>query len=117
MEYSVVYTLEYMVNTYQVDAKTDYKNQFINMVYENERNIFSSYKLSFPSDFNDYLNHFKNYNYDDMCAYFSPGDNFCYSIAQGILSKGLRTSVVSLVENNRDIISVFDKSNKTAAGV
>lgn len=114
LKYSFVFTLEYMVNQNFVGTGSQsLKEIYINLVYQNERDIFSSYKESFPSQFSGYKDTFKNYNYDDMCAHYVKKDTECPQVGQGILTKGLRTSVVSLVESNRDIVSDFQQLNKT----
>lgn len=101
LKYSVVFTLEYMIDPAFVGTGEDsLKERYINLVYQNERDIFSSYKESYPSQYTKYKDTFKNYNYDDMCANYNSADQQCKNIAQGILTKGLRTSIVSLVESN-----------------
>lgn len=78
------------------------KEIFTNLIYENERDIFTSYKETYPSEFSDYLDLFKLINYDDICTYSDEGNKNkedCKSVSKGILEKGLRTSIVSLAES------------------
>jgi len=94
------------------------KEIFTNLIYENERDIFTSYKETYPSEFSDYLDLFKLINYDDICTYSDEGNKNkedCKSVSKGILEKGLRTSIVSLAENTRDLISKFRTSAKELA--
>lgn len=52
-----------------------------------------------------------------MCENYDSSDTVCSTVSSGILSKGLRTSIVSLVESDRDIISQYeelDLTNSTA---
>jgi hypothetical protein len=51
------------------DANVSLREDFINLVYENEREIFTSFQLSYPSQLTPYMILFQNINYDDICTY------------------------------------------------
>jgi hypothetical protein len=44
------------------------KESYFNSIYENERNISTSVKGSFPTDFSTYLSQFTSYYYGDLCS-------------------------------------------------
>ena len=52
-----------------------------------------------------------------MCLHSKTGghtqEGECSKIQGGILDKGLRTSIVALSENTRDLLVEFRKTNKT----
>ena len=101
-------------------------------IYTNEGLISNSIKQSFPGAFSTYISTFYNYNMNDTCqfGYASQPINLtsknhnlilinkyvidCKNINSGLISKGLQTSIIFIVEENRDIISGFNvnKSNE-----
>lgn len=114
VKYNVMFTLEEIVNgaIQSEEGVPDMKEMFTNLIYENERDIFTSYKETYPSEFSDYLDLFKLINYDDICTYSKFGSSptqsaDCKNVSKGILEKGLRTSIVSLAESNLFSFSFF----------
>lgn len=52
IKYNVLFTLEEIVlNSAQLDGSVNLRESFSDRVYQNERDIFASYKLSYPSQF------------------------------------------------------------------
>ena len=87
-------------------------------IYTNEGLISNSIKQSFPSAFSTYLSTFYNYNLNDTCqfGYANQPTNLtsknynlilinkyvidCKNINSGLISKGLQTSIIFVVEEN-----------------
>ena len=82
----------------------DLRELYTDRIYQNERDIFESYRGSYPSEFDSYKSSFTDVNYGGICSNSFPKNSpsvkaDCLAVYKGILEKGLRTSIVSLVES------------------
>ena len=108
-----------------LDNGVDILNLYQQRMYNNEREVFSSLQSSFPASFDDYLSQFNKFNYEDLCdIQFSYGKNnlqldtytsnskLCKQTANGLLTKGLRTSLVSMVLSTSQLVSMNTTKSK-----
>lgn len=84
--------------------------RFDKKLYENEREIYSSLQETYPGAFDYYKEKFYQFNYENLCiqkfAYCKTivvsflvnftMDIECENINNGLLKKGLRTTVISI---------------------
>ena len=91
------------------------KEYFTNLIYQNENDIFATYKQDYPSEFDQYKTSFKSYNYDNLCANFTWTPPLtkadCAQINDKIIEKGLRIAIVSYTEDTRKLLSEYWFSN------
>ncbi|KAL4459259.1 hypothetical protein ABPG73_001296 [Tetrahymena malaccensis] len=109
-EYVLLFALEQIVMMKPISYKneTDLRAYYTSLVYDISKQISSSGQQSFPSAFNPYLNQYNATEYGDICSTNSSfNSQDCETIQNGILSKGLQTSIVSLIEGIRDYIVDF----------
>ncbi|EGR33302.1 PAS domain S-box family protein [Ichthyophthirius multifiliis] len=113
LKYNLLYTFEQISTNLiqQDDNKQDLKEQFTQKIYQNENDIFNSYKESYPSEFDKYKDNFRIINYDNLCENFtwdSPlNEKECASIDDKIIEKGLRIAIVSYAEDTRKLLTQF----------
>jgi PAS domain S-box-containing protein len=122
LRFTVLYTLEEIVQSKSLvypDIGQDAFGYYIDTVYDVEGAISSSIKNGYPSDFTNYINTFINYNLNDTCywAYGVGSANYtaCEAVNAGMISKGLQTSVVYTIEEDRSALSYYGNSNKAAS--
>lgn len=97
------------------------RNVYTTNAYSCE-NAINTKEMTFPGEFDTFAYYWVNYNLNDTCANYyhdSSGilnDDFhldtydlleCKSIGNGILQKGLKQSVVYVIEQERDLVSNF----------
>ncbi|EGR31213.1 PAS domain S-box family protein, partial [Ichthyophthirius multifiliis] len=78
------------------------QNQYIERIYDNEKQLFSSFKALSSIYFQDYYSKFNELNSQNICEKSNNLSNqtaICSQVFDGILTKGLRTSVVFYTEN------------------
>lgn len=51
-----------------MEGDKNLRKAFETLVYENERDIFTSLKENYPAQYDTYNNYFQNFNYEDLCA-------------------------------------------------
>lgn len=69
IKYTVYFTVEEVVTgLQQLENGTDNRAKFSALVYENERDIFTSLKETYPAQFDDYQSRFQAFNYENLCA-------------------------------------------------
>ena len=103
----MLYTIEEIVTGKKVSFPQmkidDLRNNFTDLVYENEKKIYQSFKQSYPSAFDNYLTKFVLIDASDLCTnvvgIVDPAK--CSLIFNGILLRGLRTSIVSFTESKK----------------
>ncbi|EAR83936.2 PAS domain S-box protein (macronuclear) [Tetrahymena thermophila SB210] len=109
-EYVLLFAIEQIVMMKPISYKneTDLRAYYTSLVYDISKQISSSGQQSFPSAFSSYLNQYNATEYGDICSTNSSfNSQDCETIQNGILSKGLQTSIVSLIEGIRDYIVDF----------
>ncbi|CAD8045670.1 unnamed protein product [Paramecium sonneborni] len=96
LKYSIYFTIEQILQT------TNYKEQYIEALYENERLCLESLQQSFSSKFDPYLSLYNLFNLQSLCLQKFETDQFildvnqCSVLSGGILDRGLRNSITSL---------------------
>jgi uncharacterized membrane protein len=87
---------------------------YLNQVYATENAVTTSLQQKFPSQFSNYMTSLVNYNLGDVCSWYYNASlglqwsqAICETVDSGIISKGLQTSIVHIVEQDRQVISNF----------
>ncbi|CAD8137448.1 unnamed protein product [Paramecium pentaurelia] len=96
LKYSIYFTLE------QILQSTNYKEEYIEALYENERLCLESLQQSFSSKFDPYISLYNQFNLQSLCLQSFSTEQFvldvnqCSILSGGILDRGLRNSITSL---------------------
>jgi len=82
-------------------AKDNYRIDYINRVYANQKLINSGFNEHFPGEFDTYFKKLRIYSYEDMCTSYHTNDPVglatCVSLANGKLQLGLIQAEVWLM--------------------
>lgn len=95
------------------------RQDYMDRVFQNDQELFNSLDGDFPSTFDSYKSAFEAYNLQDLCQNYykivDPSDySKCINISNGLLQKGLRIAITSILQNTDDVIKDFyitDRSN------
>ncbi|CAK79207.1 unnamed protein product (macronuclear) [Paramecium tetraurelia] len=122
MMYRVVYGIEDIIQEKSITIDNVWMQQsYHTLIYDAERDVFESYK-SFPlSGFDTYQQYYDWFNFNDMCSnitLMSPLDTTitesgCRQVQNGILEKGLRTSVINLALYSNDSLKITGNNTKS----
>ncbi|CAD8114609.1 unnamed protein product [Paramecium primaurelia] len=121
MMYRVVYGVEDIIQQKSINIDNVWMQQtYHTLIYDAERDVFESYK-SFPlTGFDSYKQYYDWFNFNDMCSnitLMSPMDitvteQGCRQVQNGILEKGLRTSVINLALYSNDSLKISGNNTK-----
>ncbi|EGR30230.1 PAS domain S-box family protein [Ichthyophthirius multifiliis] len=113
LKFNLLFTLEEIVEGIPIQYENqDLRKFYANQIHENQKQVYFSFKGGFSYTFQDYEKYFNLIDDEEICDNVSLISNIseCKLILNGILQRGLRTSIVSLTETLRDISVKFSDS-------
>jgi PAS domain S-box-containing protein len=95
------------------DQRTDYRKTSLNLI----QSVSDSLKTSFPGAFDSYIASYNNYDSGNICSsYYTQNtsmNNYCKSVAGGLLTRGLSLSQTRVTQTSDDLIKSFNLTTKT----